>query len=68
MSAWNPIETAPKNETSILACNGTIAGGFPQVVYWYENRWHVDDAAISYHPDFFTHWMWLPPPPPIVRR
>lgn len=62
-TTWRPIENAPKDETSILATKGDVLGGFPQVVYWLNGKWRVDDANIEYHPEFFTHWMPLPEPP-----
>lgn len=65
---WQPIETAPKDGTRILAI---VAGRhpdtgepfIPDVVEWDGGRWFSenwwDDNAL-YSP---THWMPLPNPP-----
>ena len=75
MSEWQPIETAPKDGTSILVYFGTI--GVRQVA-WTEPSyadweiWCVDDnkhgpyALRGYSdegPRAPTHWMPLPPLP-----
>ncbi len=68
MSEWQPIETAPKDETSILVCDARVIDS-QKVVYWDDNPeklpwgWCVDDASIAYHQDAFTHWMPLPAQP-----
>lgn len=69
---WQPIETAPRDGTSILA---VLAGKHPEtgrtflpaVVEWSDEvGWReVDDAPEDYPPHDWklTHWMPLPPPP-----
>ena len=72
--AWQPIETAPKDGTRILAWayrEGWQQDGPAQVVSaWHSGRWcimgatgrdrHWPDVKDSCNP---THWMPLPPPP-----
>lgn len=67
MSEWQPIATAPRTGIDILAIDAKLADGFPQVVYFEEPSdknagwcWCVNDAGISYHEEFFTHWMPIP--------
>lgn len=58
-SNWQPIETAPKDGTNILA---PIGYGFLDVIYWDNNNWREtsDGKGLRNHP---THWMSLPNPP-----
>ena len=56
VAGWHLMSTAPKDGDEMLATNASLHGGFPQVVYWEEGRWHVPDAGLSYHPEAFTHW------------
>lgn len=65
---WQPIETAPKDESPVLlACadwpHSVILGkAVPVKVGGYtDGRWWIHGA--SWEP---THWMPLPPPPPAV--
>jgi len=70
MNDWQPIETAPKDGTTILAVDALIQdthavvyyddGLYPGSIY----VWHVTDTTIAYHRDRFTHWMPLPAQPP----
>jgi hypothetical protein len=65
---WQPIESAPRDETEILVCDARIAGGFHQVVSWdAENKnpgWHwATSDGPTFHQSAFTHWMRLPEPP-----
>ena len=66
MSAWQPIETAPKDGTRILAY------GLERKRYWIVDvvRWHQPGNPV--HDGFWigthytikpTHWMPLPEPP-----
>lgn len=64
---WQPIETAPKDGTEILACTE----GFPEshrIVHWYSDAgcWWDHDGLFDYPDDpWLTHWMPLPEPPPL---
>ena len=67
MSEWQPIETAPKDDTRILiySDDGVDIGAFN--IFWYPGIWLRDqtaeydnDAAPINNP---THWMPLPDPP-----
>lgn len=64
MSEWQPIETAPKGGTTIIAwcvCPLTGDGWIAADVEYWEPREHwlgVSDGIVSP-----THWMPLPPPP-----
>ena len=63
-SAWQPIETAPRDGTEILAWDG-IGMKF---AWRYEDRWIYDIEMESpyltlWHP---THWQPLPSPPPVT--
>tara|TARA_R110002051_G_scaffold245048_1_gene304845 strand:+ start:180 stop:374 length:195 start_codon:yes stop_codon:yes gene_type:complete len=59
MMEWQPIETAPKNETRIL-----LAGeGFVCECRWYHDDWQdpvYNEWSFEAIP---THWMPLPEPP-----
>jgi len=54
-SEWQPIETAPKKHTNILAYVPFNFIGFPEVMQI--NTEHIDDLKTA------THWMPLPNPP-----
>jgi Lar family restriction alleviation protein len=61
-SAWQPIETAPRDESKVLVWDG----GKRYVAYFWGDSWwsHGDDGC-----DFFvypTHWQPLLSPPPIT--
>lgn len=62
--AWQPFETAPKDETPILACDARLIG-VQEVVYWDRSDypWATADGP-NFHRDRFTHWRPLPSPPP----
>ncbi len=63
-SAWQPIETAPKNGAAVLAW-GPL--NLTHVIYWSRDEepgW--TDGEYTYEP---THWMPLPVPPvPAVTK
>ena len=66
MTAWQPIETAPKDRRPILVAT---ASGDVGEAWWYEDDgyyyWaqeHPTDYANS-GPLIVTHWMPLPTPP-----
>lgn len=57
MSDWQPIETAPKDSTEILAWDGDEI----KIVWWGGlNGWLFSDDWIRVYP---THWQPLPEPP-----
>ena len=71
MTDWQPIETAPKNETDILVA--TSSGG-QYVVFWLAARdgfehdqggWYVNAGSGDGLPlyEIPTHWMSLPEKP-----
>lgn len=58
---WQPIETAPKDGTVILAY---VSGGHHALVAWNDD-WE-DWLHLPWHesmPAVITHWMPLPAPP-----
>jgi hypothetical protein len=62
MSEWQPIETAPKDGTPVLAFIGDGDGA--AVLGWSAGcrEWQdYNGSSPRYDP---THWMPLPPPPP----
>lgn len=65
---WKPIETAPKDRSSILLASdlGHVALGswFPPGKAWLTNigTFH-DGTRAGGKPCRITHWMPLPPPP-----
>ena len=74
MSDWQPIETAPKDGTSILVHFAGLNPPAMVVVVWNQGwagkpgslnaEWGWDDGDSSVQRDA-THWMPLPEPPVI---
>lgn len=75
MTEWQPIETAPKDGTPILA-SGINLGTPDKGRHYVIARWEIcerpdpDDWSGWYEPDgdggpypWLTHWMPLPSPP-----
>lgn len=71
---WQPIETAPKDETVVLLwCPQSWDTDFVRVGWWFEaesphedSGWYDDEAASHPLTDLYgepTHWMPLPEPP-----
>jgi hypothetical protein len=60
-SAWQSIETAPRDGTQILAI--WPGKGRPRIVWFDRARW-TDDGDHSLID--FTHWQPLPSPPPVT--
>jgi len=69
---WQPIETAPKDGTAILACAEGFSGH--SIVQCRSGEWlgfcddepsiqSQGDCYTDYHHPFVTHWMPLPQPP-----
>ena len=64
-NGWRPIETAPKDGTTIILANGERAGigfwrEFTQSGYPWRN-WFFN--MLNSQPYAPTHWQPLPPPP-----
>ena len=62
MMEWQPIETAPKDGTWVLVCQGQnniIRSAKWSIDY---DHWEVSSGAMSYIAGV-THWMPLPEPP-----
>ena len=60
---WQPIETIPKDGTSVLV---TMAGGFDgpyYVLFWNDSFFESVDSGEGPSIDHLTHWMSLPQPP-----
>jgi hypothetical protein len=68
MAEWQPIETAPKDGTEILAARKPRQFNwwiFDVVSYAWEDdngHWWQHDGSRACQP---THWMHLPPPPTV---
>jgi hypothetical protein len=70
MTAWQPIETAPKNDDRVLVFGGTwirgnkqrIPQAFPCLVVWDETEWLICDnegpRSVVHGPKL---WMEIPP-------
>jgi hypothetical protein len=58
---WQPIETAPKDGTRVLAC--LVGDTFPFLTFSFGGQWIDDDTQgeVIYPPP--THWQPLPKPP-----
>ena len=66
---WQPIETAPKDGTTILLYVGKFCDDYA-VAFWYGDYWHVGLKEYARYTDRYdfefgnpTHWMPLPEPP-----
>lgn len=65
---WQPIETAPKDGTSILV---TMAGGYDgpyYVLFWNGTFFESVDSGTGPSMDYLTHWMPLPAPPSVNQE
>jgi len=80
-SAWQPIETAPKDGTRVLIAGGTVSFWTERdvpfsdisIAYWcggYDPHWRGEDMQA--HDEWYahkpTHWMPLPEPPLAARK
>lgn len=72
MTAWQPMETAPKDGTPVLVLFNLPDGGHAyHVVWWYAggNPYYSWRSGGRYDEIFATHsavyWQNLPAPPPI---
>jgi hypothetical protein len=75
MNDWQPIETAPKDGSSILICQNRQKYPSFRVAYFDAEAdpkypWAVEDsdAGFHHHKDWPTHWMRLPDAPPNPPR
>lgn len=80
MSDWQPIETAPKDETLILLFGKERYGecyDLDEVVIqigywstWHSGQWRLELFGPNEDTLWFipTHWMPLPPPPSDIGR
>ena len=74
---WQPIETAPKDGTKILAYNyyrkyAEWTGKdeydyWIEIAYWDKDGWWINAFAPP-GDKYFTHWMPLPTPPDVSRE
>lgn len=69
MSEWRPIETAPKDGSTILVWNGQLVFD----VWWWEEDGAWVDGATDAYDDYtqytgLTHWQPLPAPPEDVTQ
>lgn len=60
---WQPIETAPKDNTEVLL--GRPDGLF-MIGFYRDGAW--DDGDYRDHETWPTHWMPLPTPPQLVEN
>jgi len=60
MSEWQPIETAPKDGTWILAIKDDFVPGVVQFRNGFFRESEDEEGDIDWG---LTHWMQLPPPP-----
>ena len=64
-SAWQSIETAPRDGTKFLAWDGDEL----LIAWWCDGGRWISDNLQQYHPgeqEDPTHWQPLPSPPPII--
>jgi hypothetical protein len=70
---WQPIETAPKDQTEIITWSNNE---YPPIISWYELgrwcnsqlfHWSMFDSDDKGMPPFPTHWMSLPKLPNEVK-
>ena len=59
MSEWQPIETAPKDGTMILAFGKQEI----YLIFWVKGYWINREYDYLVPNDTYTHWMPLPNPP-----
>ena len=57
MADWQPIETAPRDQQTIIA-HDPVAG--TRLVFWSFAEWYCHETRSSLAP---THWQPLPAPP-----
>jgi hypothetical protein len=62
---WQPIETAPKDGTQILAYWDSGMMTCTDITLWYEGKWSDPECTEVEYADP-THWMPLPTPPSLT--
>jgi hypothetical protein len=62
-SPWMPIETAPKDGTSILVTMAGGGNGPYYVLYWNDSFFESVESGEGPSIDHLTHWMPLAEPP-----
>ena len=76
MTDWQPIETAPKDGTTVLISGPTRSG---KKRFIHAAAWRLHDSGSAYvevwkcpvgivFDDDVTHWMPLPPPPRLSKK
>lgn len=61
MSEWQPIETAPRDGSKVLAYDPGWCGGTMAIARWWDGEFRTGNLpGEEMYP---THWMPLPPPP-----
>lgn len=58
LTGWQPIATAPKDETRILLARAGVAA--MHTAFWRGGVWHCGNLSYFNNP---THWMPLPAAP-----
>jgi hypothetical protein len=71
MSEWQPIETAPKDGTRILAL--IRQSDYIKILHWEPDSSYERTKYPEYHQwfDGYTHWIpshWMPLPSPPLRN
>jgi hypothetical protein len=60
-AAWQPIETAPKDGTTVLLIDRRVGGGHPFAAAWVEQNgcalWKDSEGVNGFFDGFFTDWM-----------
>jgi hypothetical protein len=68
MIEWQPIETAPKDETWVMIYSKQLGTPPFAIAFWSEKDAKWFDVDWKFHSIFvgltITHWMPLPEPPP----
>lgn len=59
MSKWHPIETAPRDGTTILGARQIHGGAWEHYVVWWDGGWCADDGYGAERPQP-THWTPIP--------
>lgn len=65
VDGWQPIETAPRDETPIDIWEAGFSNCRRANVHWVDGYWKIGDRGSRYmhDPKVFTHWQSIPAPP-----